>query len=127
MKISSATLNPLPHVLRIEPASQCNLSCSHCPTGTVDMERGIMGEIVFEKVLSEIYLHKDSIKVIVLYCITEANRYLIGIFIPWLPALKISIIVFISLVILSDSGFISVPPEILIMISPGLMVSPLLM
>ena len=67
MIISNTTLNPLPRVLRIEPASQCNLACSHCPTGTVDMERGIMGEKVFEKVLSQIYLHKYSIKVIVLY------------------------------------------------------------
>ena len=58
---------PFPHVLRIEPASQCNLSCSHCPTGTVDMERTVMSETVFEKVLAEIELHKNQIKVIVLY------------------------------------------------------------
>lgn len=67
MTILNTGLIPFPHVLRIEPASQCNLACSHCPTGTVDMDRGIMGEDVFEKVLSEISAHKDSIKVIVLY------------------------------------------------------------
>ena len=60
-------LTPFPRVLRIEPASQCNLACSHCPTGTVDMDRGIMGRDIFEKVLSEISANKDFIKVIVLY------------------------------------------------------------
>lgn len=44
-----------------------NLACFHCPTGTVDMDRGIMGEDVFEKVLSEIKAYKGFIKVIVLY------------------------------------------------------------
>ena len=38
----------LPKVLRIEPASQCNLACSHCPTGTIEMARGIMTDQVFE-------------------------------------------------------------------------------
>lgn len=56
-----------PRVLRIEPASQCNLACSHCPTGTVDMDRGVMGNVVFERVLAEIDRNKDFIKVIVLY------------------------------------------------------------
>jgi radical SAM protein with 4Fe4S-binding SPASM domain len=56
-----------PRVLRIEPASQCNLSCSHCPTGTVEMKRGIMREDVFERVMSEIFEHQKNIKVVVLY------------------------------------------------------------
>lgn len=67
MTILNTGLIPFPRVLRIEPASQCNLACSHCPTGTVDMDRGIMEGVVFEKVLSEISAHKDFIKVIVLY------------------------------------------------------------
>ena len=31
-----------PRVVRIEPASNCNLACSHCPTGTVDIVRDLM-------------------------------------------------------------------------------------
>lgn len=58
---------PFPRVLRIEPASLCNLACSHCPTGTVDMDRGVMCNVVFERVLAEIDRNKDYIKVIVLY------------------------------------------------------------
>jgi radical SAM protein with 4Fe4S-binding SPASM domain len=58
---------PFPRVLRIEPASKCNLACSHCPTGTVDMDRGLMSRVVFDAVLSEIFIHKDAVKVIVLY------------------------------------------------------------
>lgn len=61
------TFLPFPKVLRIEPASQCNLACIHCPTGTIDMDRGIMQESTFEKILQEVSLHKDEIKVIVLY------------------------------------------------------------
>lgn len=61
------TFLPFPKVLRIEPASQCNLACIHCPTGTIDMDRGIMQESTFEKILHEVLLHKDKIKVIVLY------------------------------------------------------------
>ena len=56
-----------PKVIRIEPASQCNLMCSHCPTGTIDMNRGIMDHQVFEKILGEIKRYKDYVKVIVLY------------------------------------------------------------
>lgn len=58
---------PFPRVLRIEPASQCNLSCSHCPTGTVEMTRSVMTEEIFERVLEEIEYHKNAIKVIVFY------------------------------------------------------------
>lgn len=67
MTISNVELLPFPRVLRIEPASQCNLACSHCPTGTVEMARSVMTEQVFEKVLEEIERHKAFIKVIVLY------------------------------------------------------------
>jgi sulfatase maturation enzyme AslB (radical SAM superfamily) len=56
-----------PRVLRVEPASQCNLSCSHCPTGTVEMSRSVMTEEVFERVLEEIEHYKNDIKVIVFY------------------------------------------------------------
>jgi radical SAM protein with 4Fe4S-binding SPASM domain len=63
----SATPPPFPRVLRIEPASQCNLSCSHCPTGTVDMDRGIMNSETFDNVLRNIKENKSFIKVVVLY------------------------------------------------------------
>jgi radical SAM protein with 4Fe4S-binding SPASM domain len=56
-----------PRVLRIEPAAKCNLACSHCPTGTVEMSRGIMDDSVFRRVLRELEIHKEKIKVIVLY------------------------------------------------------------
>tara|TARA_B100000029_G_C17477223_1_gene924214 strand:+ start:263 stop:1156 length:894 start_codon:yes stop_codon:yes gene_type:complete len=56
-----------PKVIRIEPASQCNLKCNHCPTGTIDMNRGIMKYEIFEKILSEIDQFKDYVEVIVLY------------------------------------------------------------
>jgi radical SAM protein with 4Fe4S-binding SPASM domain len=56
-----------PKVIRIEPASQCNLKCTHCPTGTVSMSRGIMSESTFSLVLSEIMKHSKDIKIIVLY------------------------------------------------------------
>jgi radical SAM protein with 4Fe4S-binding SPASM domain len=58
---------PFPRVLRIEPASQCNLSCSHCPTGTVDMDRGIMSNETFENILRNIEENKSYVKVVVLY------------------------------------------------------------
>lgn len=60
-------IRPFPRVLRIEPASQCNLQCSHCPTGTVDQDRGIMKDDVFDRVLSVIKENSESIKVVVLY------------------------------------------------------------
>jgi len=41
-----------PKVLRIEPAGLCNLKCQHCPTGTVDMKRGIMNMKTFQVVLN---------------------------------------------------------------------------
>ncbi len=61
------TLLPFPRVVRIEPASQCNLACNHCPTGTVDMPRGIMKQETFDKVLEAIESQHDKVKVVVLY------------------------------------------------------------
>lgn len=58
---------PFPRVLRIEPASQCNLSCAHCPTGTIEMARDVMSDQLFELIINEVKIHKDEIKVIVLY------------------------------------------------------------
>lgn len=58
---------PFPKVVRIEPSSSCNLKCSHCPTGTVQMRRGIMNSDTFSRVLLDIQLNLDSIKVVVLY------------------------------------------------------------
>ena len=54
-------------VLRIEPASKCNLACSHCPTGTVEMPRDIMSHIIFDKVLENLSKYKDEVEVVVLY------------------------------------------------------------
>ena len=56
-----------PSVIRVEPASQCNLSCTHCPTGTIDMSRGIMQNDCFAKVKKIISEYKEYIRVIVLY------------------------------------------------------------
>jgi radical SAM protein with 4Fe4S-binding SPASM domain len=58
---------PFPRVMRIEPASQCNLACTHCPTGTVDMDRGVMSEPMFDLVLEELKNNIDSIQIVVLY------------------------------------------------------------
>ena len=53
-----------PSVIRVEPASQCNLSCTHCPTGTVDMT-GIMQKDCFD--VKKIISKYKNIRVIVLY------------------------------------------------------------
>ena len=66
-KSDSFTIEKFPRVVRIEPASACNLSCSHCPTGTYPMKRGLMTEVTFNHIIKDIYKHKDSIEVIVLY------------------------------------------------------------
>jgi radical SAM protein with 4Fe4S-binding SPASM domain len=58
---------PFPRVLRIEPASQCNLQCLHCPTGTVALDRGIMKDDVFDCVLSALKKNRKNVKVVVLY------------------------------------------------------------
>jgi len=57
----------LPRVLRIEPASKCNLACTHCPTGTIDQERGLMTKETFANVLRSLVGHEDYVKVVVLY------------------------------------------------------------
>lgn len=56
-----------PGVVRIEPAGACNLACRHCPTGTVDLARGIMSEATFDRVLSQLREAVDRIRVVVLY------------------------------------------------------------
>lgn len=60
-------VRPFPRVVRIEPAAACNLSCSHCPTGTVEMVRGIMKPETFARVVEDVKANLDSIKVVVLY------------------------------------------------------------
>lgn len=46
------TVSRLPEVVRIEPASTCNLRCIHCPTGTNrSVNRGVMSEETFGIVL----------------------------------------------------------------------------
>ena len=58
---------PLPPVLRIEPASACNLKCSHCPTGVFKMARTIMKPEVFEIALRELRNNVPPIRSVVLY------------------------------------------------------------
>lgn len=58
--------------MRIEPVSKFNLSCVHCPTGTIEMERGIMSSEIFKKIFIEIEENEKNIKVIVLYHVGEA-------------------------------------------------------
>ncbi len=58
---------PFPRVIRIEPASLCNLKCSHCPTGTIKLERGIMDITTFQIVIENIKKNIDFIKVAVMY------------------------------------------------------------
>ncbi|MDB5099449.1 MAG: hypothetical protein JWM80_3870 [Cyanobacteria bacterium RYN_339] len=62
-----AYVRPFPRVVRIEPAAACNLACRHCPTGTVDMKRGLMSEAVFDAALRALERHRDAVKVVVLY------------------------------------------------------------
>lgn len=65
--MSEQYTQPFPRVLRIEPSGACNLSCSHCPTGTVKMERGIMRPQTFELVLENLRAQLAYVKVCVLY------------------------------------------------------------
>ncbi|MBF0188868.1 MAG: radical SAM protein [Magnetococcales bacterium] len=58
---------PFPRVVRIEPSSACNLSCSHCPTGTVSLRRGRMKPDTFDRVVAQLRPHRASIGVAVLY------------------------------------------------------------
>jgi len=55
-----------PDVVRIEPASACNLSCVHCPTGTVKpANRGIMSQKTFSVIMANLE-HKLP-RVVVMY------------------------------------------------------------
>ncbi len=58
---------PFPRVVRIEPAAACNLACSHCPTGTIVMARGLMKPDTFERVMDSLRTNRDAVKVVVLY------------------------------------------------------------
>lgn len=58
---------PLPEVLRIEPASACNLRCTHCPTGVIEMPRAVMKENVFKRALHELANNTPPIRTVVLY------------------------------------------------------------
>ena len=60
-------LIPLPAVVRIEPASACNLRCSHCPTGVFSMPRTIMKPDLFERCVTELAKHVPPIRVVSLY------------------------------------------------------------
>lgn len=56
-----------PRVVRIEPSSLCNLKCRHCPTGTVDMKRGIMDDKTFSLIVDNIKENLEYVKVVVMY------------------------------------------------------------
>ena len=58
---------PFPKVIRIEPSSACNLNCIHCPTGTINMHRGLMTEGIFTTILNNIKPYLSKIEVVVLY------------------------------------------------------------
>lgn len=45
---------PLPPVIRIEPASACNLKCTHCPTGVLPLMRTIMKPALFDRVIEPV-------------------------------------------------------------------------
>ena len=57
----------LPAVIRIEPASSCNLRCLHCPTGLGKSPNGIMSIELFNKILVEIKSNVEHISTVVLY------------------------------------------------------------
>lgn len=60
-------LIPLPAVVRIEPASACNLKCSHCPTGVFRMQRTAMKWDLFERCVEELAKHVPPVRVVSLY------------------------------------------------------------
>lgn len=60
-------MEALPPVIRIEPASACNLRCRHCPTGVTAMRRGLMSDALFKKILREISKNIPPLRVAVLY------------------------------------------------------------
>ena len=59
---------PLPRLVRIEPASACNLRCSHCPTGWAgragDPNRDIMKPELFNRVVAEIAKAKSVVQAV---------------------------------------------------------------
>lgn len=57
----------LPPVIRIEPASSCNLRCIHCPTGLGKSPNGIMSLELFNKILVELKSNLDHVSTVVLY------------------------------------------------------------
>ena len=57
----------VPAVVRIEPASSCNLKCIHCPTGLGMAPKGIMGREIFEKIASELKSFSEELSTVVLY------------------------------------------------------------
>lgn len=58
---------PFPGVVRIEPSGVCNLACSHCPTGTVSLKRGVMRQETFEIIYKMLQKYTGRLRVIVLY------------------------------------------------------------
>ncbi len=58
---------PIPPVVRIEPASACNLRCLHCPTGVVDMTRSVMNPATFDRVLEQLAPHVPPVRVMMMY------------------------------------------------------------
>jgi len=58
---------PFPGVIRIEPASLCNLRCRNCPTGTIKTKQGIMSKGTFSIIFDQLKKNKDKIRVVVLY------------------------------------------------------------
>src|SRR5450631_1265527 len=67
MSKSSPCFRAFPRVVRIEPSGACNLACSHCPTGTIKMARGIMPPEIFSRVLDSLARNLENVKVVVLY------------------------------------------------------------
>lgn len=56
-----------PTVIRIEPSGACNLRCSHCPTGTIAMKRGLMTDEIFARIMHDLTPHQGALRVAVLY------------------------------------------------------------
>lgn len=79
------TVSGLPEVVRIEPASTCNLRYIHCPTG-IDrsITRGLMTEETFEIVLRN--LRELKHRVVVMYHGGEPflNKHIF----EWISAIK---------------------------------------
>lgn len=60
------SVNKLPEVFRIEPASSCNLKCVHCPTGLrKNKSLGVMSEETFYKIF--LILQEVKPRVVVMY------------------------------------------------------------